>query len=304
MNKETFTHKKIMNYLVEGTEYLAERGVDTPRTEADLLLAYSLGVTRAWLYTERDSTLTNEQVEVYQSFLERRGKREPLAYIIKTREFMGLDFYVDQRVLIPRPETEMLIEKLIELTKKENRDQEKTKNIDKVRNKEVQNEELSVLDLCTGSGAIAISAARYLPIAKVAAADISEDALVVARENARKHNANIEFRQGDLFEPFANERFDWILTNPPYVTCQEMQECSAEVLQEPHLALCGGEDGLEIYRRIASEAGEHLKLRGKIILEIGCSQAATVCKLLSDKGFKTTVFKDLAGLDRIILAEG
>jgi release factor glutamine methyltransferase len=304
MNKETFAHKKVIDYLVEGTAYLAERGVDDPRTEADLLLAYSLGVTRDRLYVEREKVLDWKQTEKFWAFLVRRGKREPLAYIIKTREFMGLDFYVDQRVLIPRPETEMLIEKLIELTKKESRDQEITKNIDKYRNKEIQNEEISVLDLCTGSGAIAIAVACHLSAAKIAAADISEEALAVARQNAQKHKVEIDFRQGDLFDPFTNEKFDWILTNPPYVTQQEMEGCAPEVLQEPHLALCGGEDGLAIYRRIAEQADSYLKPEGKILLEIGCDQALPVCSLFEQKGYKTSVFNDLAGLNRMILAEG
>ncbi|ADY57551.1 protein-(glutamine-N5) methyltransferase, release factor-specific [Syntrophobotulus glycolicus DSM 8271] len=278
----------IIDHLREGALYLAERGVDDPRTEADLLLAHSLRISRDRLYLEREGTLTSIQADRFMELLEQRGKREPLAYLVKTREFMGLDFYVDRRVLIPRPETEMLIEKLIELAEK----------------RAGKDKEYSLLDLGTGSGVMAIAAARYIAGVKITAVDISEDALTVARQNAVKHGVEIDFRQGDLFTPVANQKFDWILTNPPYVSLPEMEDCSPEVLREPHLALCGGEDGLEIYRRLAAQAGDFLHPGGKLLAEIGSAQAPAVCKLFAEKGYSTKVFNDLAGLNRMILVEG
>lgn len=280
--------RKILDILKDGTNYLSSSGVEDPRMEADLLLAFVLGISRDKLYLEREQEVFLKAQKEFARLLRLRAARKPLAYILKTREFMGLDFYVDERVLIPRPETELLVEKMLEM--------------EKLREK-LQDYQARILDLCTGSGAIAVSAAFYCPSARVVATDISPEALEVARYNAEKNKVNVEFRLGDLLEPVKGEKFDWILTNPPYVSWDEYRKCSPEVREEPSLALLGGKDGLDFYRRLAGEARDYLNSGGRLLMEIGCTQGEQVCSLFQAKGFRTTVFPDLAGLDRIVLAE-
>ncbi|XCH78956.1 MAG: peptide chain release factor N(5)-glutamine methyltransferase [Candidatus Dehalobacter alkaniphilus] len=279
-----------MELLRQGTQYLAQCGVADARVEADLILAFVLKTTRDKLYAERDRVIASPEKEIYNDFLKRRGQREPLAYLLKTREFMGLDFFVDPSVLIPRPETELLVEKVLELGKNIGRERE--------------NEEVStkVLDLCTGSGAIAVAVAYYWNQASVVAVDMSSEALTVAKINAAKMNVNIDFRLGDLFAPVQGEKFSLIVSNPPYISEQEILECPPEVRKEPVLALLAGKDGLDFYRRIAMKATEFLSHGGIILVEIGYSQGTQVRELFKAAGYQTELFSDYAGLDRIVLA--
>ncbi|NLM20447.1 MAG: peptide chain release factor N(5)-glutamine methyltransferase [Peptococcaceae bacterium] len=280
----------VLEMLLRGAEYLQARGVVQPRAEADILLAHTLGISRDKLYLRRNLKVSNQDQERYVKLLQRRGKREPLAYVVNKREFMGLEFYVDERVLIPRPETEILAEKILALreTKSHSGYNKKYKSP-------------RVLDLCTGSGALAISIAYYWPEAKVTAVDISKAALEVAKYNAANLQTPIDFRQGDLFEPLNDEKFDIIVSNPPYVSQREYVECSPEVKHEPPLALLAGEDGLDFYRKIAAQASRFLGNEGLIWVEIGCTQGKQVVTFFTDKGFKTVIFRDYAGLDRIVL---
>lgn len=296
MMEEVFHSSKTIELARSGAEYLKACGVPDSRAEADLLLAAVLKVSRAELYAEPDWKISPEDKNNYMQLLAKRGNRRPLAYLLKTREFMGLEFYVDERVLIPRPETELLVEKTLEIGKTiaEKKNQAEIK---------AEVKKLRILDLCTGSGAIAVSLACYFPSAAVTAGDISRDALAVACLNALRLRAEVNFRQGDLFEPFPGEKFDLIVSNPPYVSAEEYARCSPEVKQEPSLALLGGQDGLEFYRRIARKGGNYLESGGSILLEIGCTQGAPVARLFQEQGFKTEVFGDYAGLDRIVLAE-
>ena len=282
----------ILQMLLLGAEYLRARGVADSRAEADILLAHILGISRDKLYLERDLKVSDQDLKWYARLVERRGKREPLAYVVNKREFMGLEFYVDQRVLIPRPETEILVEKVLAMGKTKY-DMGHNKGETKPR----------VLDLCTGSGALAVAISYYWPEAKITAVDLSADALEVAKYNAAKMKTPIDFRQGDLFQPLNEEKFDIIVSNPPYVSIKEYAECSPEVKHEPPLALLAGEDGLDFYRRIAAQAGNFLRATGTIFLEIGCTQGKRVVELFAENGFKTVIFPDYAGLDRIVLAE-
>ncbi|HHV64443.1 MAG TPA: peptide chain release factor N(5)-glutamine methyltransferase [Peptococcaceae bacterium] len=282
----TFNSVRILDLLIAGAGYLEQKGVDFPRVEADLLLSHVLGVSRVDLYLMREEDISGEKLRQYAELLVKRGDREPLAYLLKTREFMGLDFYVDQRVLIPRPETELLVEKILEIGK--------TRYL---------GEQVRILDLGTGSGAIAVSLAYYWPEASLTAVDISGKALAVAEENARRHKVKLDLRQGNLFRPVSGEKFTIIASNPPYVSQEEYTFCSPEVKKEPTLALLGGWDGLEFYREIALRAGEYLLPGGFIILEIGQAQGPKVAELFRDKGFETSIYPDYAGLDRIVLAE-
>jgi len=275
----------ILELLRTGDDYLQSCGVEGSRAEADILLAYVLNTTRDKLYLDIDTAITNDNKTRYTDLLRRRGSREPLAYLLQGRSFMDFEFFVDERVLIPRPETELLVEKSLDIGKGR-----------------IQSE-IRLLDLCTGSGILAVSISKYWPEASVTAVDISEDALDVARINAERLNVRVDFRQGDLFEPVIGEKFHIIVSNPPYISLDEYQECSPEVKREPAQALLAGEDGLDFYRRIAQGAHEYLRQEGKILMEIGCNQAYEVRTIFQEKGYKCTVYSDLAGLDRIVLAE-
>ncbi len=286
MTDSNFNSLITIDLLKAGALYLESCGIPDSRAEADLLLSFVRGISRDKLYLESDENIAVQERESFIQLLQKRGTREPLAYLLKTREFMGLAFYVDHNVLIPRPETELLVEEALKA----------------VRN-HYNNRAVRILDLCTGSGILAISLAYYYPQAFVLAGDISAGALGIATRNAQKHQVAVDFRQGDLFQPFRGETFDMIVSNPPYVTFDEYLECSPEVKKEPSIALLGGDDGLDFYRRITQEADPYLKPQGMIMLEIGCSQGTAVAGLLATKGYETAILPDYAGLDRIVIAK-
>lgn len=277
---------KIIDLLKLGADYLSSCQISDARAEADLLLAFVYGIKRDKLYIARDNIISLEKRKSYAELLKQRGQGHPLAYLQKTREFMGLDFYVDENVLIPRPESELLVEKALAICE--------------VR---FEGAKAQILDLCTGSGALAIAIAYFWPQAIVTATDISMQALKIAQQNAITHCQNIQFRQGDLFSPVRGQKFDLIISNPPYVSEKEYKGCSMEVHHEPSLALLGGEDGLDFYRRIADEISELLNPKGVILLEIGCSQGFAVGELFGRKNYQVEIFKDYAGHDRIVKAE-
>ncbi|CAA7599745.1 protein-(glutamine-N5) methyltransferase, release factor-specific [Acididesulfobacillus acetoxydans] len=272
----------IMEALRRGEAQLGAKGVEDPRFNADLMLGAVLALARDRLYLERERALGPEEERRFSDLLSRRGAGEPLQYILGSQEFMGLNFCVDRRVLIPRPETECLAVQFLAAVPAA--------------------ETVKVLDLCTGSGVLALTAAVYRPGARVTGTDLSADALAVARLNARRLQASVDWRQGDFLDPVRGESWDWILCNPPYVTFREYEATAPEIRFEPKEALVGGEDGLDFYRRLASEVRAFLKPGGRLLLEIGWQQAAAVCALLNQRGLKTEVFRDLARKDRVILA--
>lgn len=214
--------------------------------------------------------------------LDRRLSGEPLQYIEGTAYFMGLKFIVNSHVLIPRQDTETLCEQALTFLRGYTG--------------------AEVLDLCTGSGAIAISVARLQPGLRVTATDMSSDALSVASENAHLNGVYVRFMQGDLFEPVAGERFDAILCNPPYLTADDMVHLQTEVACEPRMALFGGEDGLMFYRRLAHEVYGHLKPGGYALFEVGDGQAAEVLRLMSENAMcaASGTVKDLSGVERVV----
>lgn len=275
---------KILEALKWGEQELTKVGIENPRWDSDLLLGQVLGRRREELYLDRDGVLSAAVWESYQEYIARRMAREPLQYILKNQEFMGLSFYVDDRVLIPRADSEIIIEKLLEL-----RDSSK----DKVR----------IADLCTGSGALAVAIAHYWPSAYVVGTDLSAAALEVARYNALQNHVLVDWRQGDFFEPIREEQWDWLITNPPYIPETEYQKLAPEIFNEPHMALVGAENGLIFYRRLAEEAPSLLKQDGKILMEIGWDQGQQVENLFRKRGFKTCIFKDYGGRDRVVYAE-
>ena len=228
-------------------------------------------------------------IDTYNKMIERLKSGEPVQYILNKQEFMGLNFYVDKNVLIPQPDTENIVEEVIAITEV----LKKTKN------------ELKILDMCTGSGAIAISLAKYVEKTLIYASDISENALKIAEENATRNLVNVVFFKSDVFKNILPAfQFDVIVSNPPYIETKVIPELSKEVRSEPELALDGGEDGLKFYREIIKNAKEYLTENGYLVFEIGYDQRASVMTLLKDNGYKNIYSKkDLAGNDRVIVGQ-
>lgn len=264
---------------------MAELGSDK-RLEAELLLCHVLDTNRALLMAHDTDELAEEKAEAFRHLVLRRKADEPLQYLLGTASFMGLELLVTPAVLIPRFDTERLVEKALQL----------------IDTKEAP----IMLDVCTGSGAIALALQHYKPKASVYAGDLSGEALNIAAQNNQRCGLQVQFRQGNLLEPFADltGRLDLLASNPPYITTQEMGELPGDVLQEPRLALWGGEDGLYFYRKITAAAVTMLKPGGWLIYEIGWMQGEAVQKLLDDAGFvKTEIIKDWQGLDRVVCGQ-
>ena len=283
----------IKELLRIATTRLTQTGAATPRLDAEVILADMLRENRTFFITHATGKLSDERCELYFQLIDRRASGEPVQYITKKQEFMGIQLYVDGSVLIPRPDTETLVEHAIDYLKAKKSTMVTT-----------------VLDLCCGSGAIAISLAYYLPKIKVTASDISKEALVIAKINAESYSLNkkIKFLEGNLFEPFLKKKvqFDMIVSNPPYIPTDVIATLQPEVqAHEPRIALDGGKDGLSFYRLIVEKAPTHLKKAGLLLLEIGYDQGEALCKLLDQDGryHQVEVLQDLSGNDRVVRAE-
>ena len=277
---------------------LAEAGVASPKVDAELLFRHVMNMDKVKYFMSWGTQIGDNACENYFQVLDVRCSGVPLQYITGHQEFMGFDFKVTRDVLIPRQDTEVLVSEVIALANGESTYVDAA-NVRKVK---------KVLDLCTGSGAIAVSIAKLLRSAEVTASDISEGALSVARENARENEAKVEFEQGDLFAPFKRKigsvKFDLIVSNPPYIKSEDIEGLMVEVKDhEPRLALDGGGDGLDFYKRIIEEAPRHLRKKGALALEIGCDQAEDILALAAAQSVYHTpvIIKDLAGLDRVAL---
>jgi release factor glutamine methyltransferase len=254
--------------VLRGTErYLADRGVENARLNAEHLLAHALGLKRMELYLQFDRPLTESERAPLRDLVKRRGAREPLQHVLGTAEFHGRTFACDKRALVPRPETEQLVELALEMAK------------DKPA--------ATILDIGTGSGVIALTIALELPSATLHATDLSPDALALAAENAARHalTDRIVFHQADLLPP-DNARFDLIIANLPYIPAEEIASLSPEVRHDPASALDGGADGLDLIRRLIDTAPDRLAPGGALLLEIGLGQADAVNTLLSARKFR------------------
>lgn len=276
-----------------GTHYLKNHQIQNPRLQAELLLAYSMNLKREGLYLRFPQEIAKEEEERFKKLVLRRVAGEPLQYLLGSQEFWSILFKVDPRVLIPRPETEHLVEEAICILSKNN-----SKRFP------------LVLELGTGCGAIAISLARELKHLRIIATDLSKDAIEVAKENAKDTGVihQITFLIGDLFECFSplKRPFDLILSNPPYIKDSEIDRLAREIKDhEPLMALKGGKDGLDFYRRILSQAPKYLKEGGWLLLELGEGQAEKVSELFKSTGkFKNPILlKDLSGIERVIKAQ-
>jgi release factor glutamine methyltransferase len=270
------------------TDYLAGKSIREPRLNAELLLAGVLGLKRLDLYLQFDRPLRPEELAEFRSRLQRRARHEPLQYIAGYADFRELRLRVDRRVLIPRPETEVLVGEVLGWAK--------------------ARPAATALDVGTGTGAIALSLATEGDFSRVVAVDVSPEALEVAGENLREAapGAPVELRQGSLFDAVPGERFDVVVSNPPYVGLDERASLDAEVREwEPEVALFSGPGGLDLLAELIGRAPGHLLPGGLLALEIGAAQAAAVLELIRGTGqlAEPRVRRDLAGRDRIVLAE-
>lgn len=270
------------------TGFFRERGIETARLDAELLIADALGIDRVRVYTEHDRPLNPDELAAIRERVRRRGQREPVAYIVGHRAFDDLDLAVDPRVLIPRPETEGVVE--VALARLDARPEDAPPPL--------------VVDVGTGSGAIALAVAKARPSARVVAIDCSAGALAVARANAERNGVtHVEFLEGDLLAPLGDRRPDLVLSNPPYIPTAEVDALMPDVRDyEPRLALDGGPDGLDAIRRLIPAAAERLSPGGGLVLEMGHDQAAAVRALCDARWTDVRVHRDLAGHERILEA--
>ena len=265
-----------------GEYVLKKENIQESHIKASILLQYILKQTKQELIINSKITVEPSKVNEYNNYLQAIIEGTPIQYITKHQQFMALDFYVNENVLIPQPDTEVLVEEGIKIIKKQN---------------------MKVLDLCTGSGAIAVSIAYYCQNSIVTATDISENALEVAKKNANLNNVNIEFIKSNLFDKLTEKKFDIILSNPPYIETDTISTLEKDVQAEPHIALDGGKDGLEFYKKILNEAYKYLNTNGYLMLEIGYNQGNAVINL-EYKNLKIITkqpIKDLVGNDRVVI---
>jgi release factor glutamine methyltransferase len=277
----------IKDLLSEATARLRAAGCDTPRLDAEVLLAFAMGKERIWLFAHDDELPPASAARNFQDYAGRRASREPLAYIIGRKEFYGRAFAVNPHVLIPRPETELLVEETVRLAMQR-----------------FPNDTFSIADIGTGSGCIAVSLAASLPSAHIYAVDASPEALRVAVQNAQRWQMNerISFLAGDGTAPLA-DRVDILVSNPPYLTTSEYKHTAPEIrLYEPSLALTAGEDGLAVIRPLLQSAPERLRPGGLLLMEIGARQGEAVLKIAALVFPVATrrLVKDLAGHERVL----
>lgn len=274
----------VFEILKAASEKFSAAQIENPRLDAEILLAHVLNCRRLSLYVDSNKILPPESVLRFNQLVNRRLNRIPVAYLTKSKEFMGLNFAVNENVLIPRPDTEILTEGVGLFLR----------GLGKM---------VTFADLGTGSGAICVSILKFVKSARACAVDVSENALEVAKFNAQKFFVadRIEFFCGDLFAPLEGRIFNAIVSNPPYIPTNDLKTLQAEVQREPRLALDGGTDGLQFYRRILSEAPRFLVAGGLLAVEVGFNQAAAVKSLMERSKFAgVKVFKDLAGIDRVV----
>ncbi|EFL56593.1 protein-(glutamine-N5) methyltransferase, release factor-specific [Veillonella atypica ACS-049-V-Sch6] len=285
MYKEIWTIGRILQWT---EQYFQSKGMDTPRLDGEVLLSHVLGKNRIYLYTNYDQPLEQEELDRFRPLVIERAKGHSVASLTGTKDFMGLTFAVNDKVLIPRPDTETLVEYVLSSYH--------------------QQDSIRILDMCTGPGTILLSLLHYLPTATGMGLDISRDALEIATKNqeAFKLENRSEFHESDMFSYLEhhNELFDVIVSNPPYIRLEDKEILSPDVLNEPHIALFGGEDGLDFYRHLAMECVKYLKPYGLVAFEVGYDQAEDVKSLLEAVGSYVDISfaADLASINRVVKA--
>ena len=275
----------IRQIIEKGAIELKINGIEMPKTKARMLIQFILNKPRQYIIVNDQKNLEKETEETYFKCIDMLKQGMPIEHITHQKEFMKLNFYVDENVLIPRQDTEILVEEVIDIAKK-------------IKAKKI-------LDLCTGSGAIAVSLAKYIDNCEVTALDISPKALEIAKLNAKNNEVEnkITFIESDIFGNLPLEKYDIIVSNPPYIKKEIIKTLNKDVQRDPRIALDGGNDGLDFYRKIIKEAYEYLKFKGYLCLEIGYDQKEDVIQLINqeDKYINTYSKKDLFGNDRIVV---
>ncbi len=278
------TIKELLN---QGTIMLKNEDVDGPKNKARAILQYTLKKSKEYTIIYDTKEVTQKQRDEFVKNIKRLISGEPLQYITGVQEFMKINFIVTKDVLIPQPDTEILVEEVIKIANK----------LDNPL----------ILDLCTGSGAIAVSLAKNIPNAKIVATDISKKALEIARQNAKLNGVlnNIDYIESNLFDKIKNIKFDIIVSNPPYIETDEIRKLPKDVRQEPTIALDGGKDGLDFYRKIFNKGNEYLNRQGYLCVEIGYNQKEAVRKIIDKKKryVQTYCIKDLCQNDRVIVTQ-
>lgn len=284
--------------FLEGIQKLKSAGIDAPALEAGVLLCHVLRVDRSFLFSHNDYRMTSKEYENFIFFTKQRVEGKPLQYITQHQEFMALNFHVTPDVLIPRQDTEILVEAVLDYAKRFGKNQ------------------ISILDIGTGSGCIAVSLAVYIKCCKVTALDISQKALDIAKDNAKRHEVDrcIDFIRADIFDTLDGvfyrdtkaqgsfEGFDIIVSNPPYIPTGEIRGLDMQVKDyEPHLALNGGEDGLDFYEGLTKEAAILLKPNSLFAVEVGYNQSKSVVKFMKNNFKDIGILKDLAGIERVVM---
>lgn len=276
---------KIMETIKKGMIELKNSNIDFPKLKARLLMQYVLDKPRQYIIVNDMKEINLKDEKLYFTMIKKIRQGIPLEHITHQKEFMKLNFFVDENVLIPRQDTEILVEEVIKIA-------------NNIKAKKI-------LDLCTGSGAIAVSLAKYLPESQITAIDISNDALKIAKKNAISNNVEgqITFVNSDMFENLSEEKFDIIVSNPPYIKTNIINELDEQVKKEPYIALDGGKDGLNFYRNIIKNAYQFLKYNGYLCLEIGFDQKIDVIELIENEEKYENIYskKDLYDNDRIIV---
>ena len=281
--QELWTIGRILKWT---EQYFKEKGIESPRLDAEVLLSHILGRERIYLYVHFDEPLEPAELARYREAIKQRVQRVPVAYIIGEKEFMGLTFRVTADTLVPRPDTEILVQAAVERLR-------------------ARGETPRFADIGTGSGAICLSILHFLPKAQADTVDISPAARAVAEENAAALEVadRVTFHTGDLLAPLAGQCYDAILSNPPYIPDGDIAALAPEVrLKEPRTALAGGKDGLDFYRRLTADAPAHLKDGGFLAVEVGIHQAAPVAALAVPAFSRTEILKDYAGIERVVIA--
>lgn len=276
----------IKQALEEAKNILKSNNFEDSNIIAKELLSYVLKKDKVYLTINSDTALTDTEYAEFTKYIEQIIDGKPLQYITQKQEFMGMEFFVNEDVLIPQPDTEILVETVLDICKR------------------YGNQSLRILDLCTGSGAIAISLSKILNT-QVFASDVSTKALKVAEKNNVLNNSKVEFIESNLFEQINGEKFDIIVSNPPYIKNEEIKSLSKQVQNEPYIALSGGEDGLDFYRKIIDEAYKHINKNGYLCLEIGYDQKEDLIKLIKqNENYEyENCIKDLSNNDRCIIAK-